>query len=147
MSWCFIFLSFCIIRASHRKTICPPYICLKRDNRYKMESFVLSPISPNLDLIPNPITISASPRNVKVSTTEVCNPKTPFITHKKVNLPGTIYFMLETSFPTPSAYKSLFFCTALRSSLLSVRWVAVRFVNWWIKPIKLEPQIYSVDFF
>lgn len=100
MSWCFIFLSFCI-RTSHRKTIWPPYICLKRVNRFKMESFVLSPMSPNLDLIPNTITVSVSPKNVMVSATEVCNPETPSITHKKVNLPEAIYLMLESSFSHP----------------------------------------------
>lgn len=66
-----------------------------------MESFVLSPRSPNLDLIPNTNIVSPSPRNVTVSTTEVRNPKTPSITHKKVNLAETTYLMLDASYSHP----------------------------------------------
>ena len=86
---------------------------------------------------------SASPRNVTfnqsiwdylVGTSEVICQTDPTFPQRKVTLPE-ITCSLETSFfPSPSAYKSLSFCTAPPSSFPIVRWSTARFMNHWIKP-------------
>ena len=111
-----------------------------------MESLVPSTISVNQDLISNLIVVPTSLRNVTfnqsiwnylVNTGEVICLIDPFCPPQKGDLAwNNSLFTTNFLFSSPSAYKSLSFCTAPRSYFLFARWDTARFMNHWIKPIR-----------
>ena len=109
----------------------------EKDNRPEMESLVLSPISPNQDLIPELTAVSAFPRNVKFnqstqnflpSTGEVICLTDLLPSQGEVTLPQTIYSFNFLFLPF-SAFKTLSFCTTLWISFLFARLGAARLMN------------------
>ena len=129
-----------------KKKVFKTFLLLKIRHRPQIESLRLSSISPNLNLIPFLITVSASPRhgilnqaiwNYLVSTSEVIFLIDPVILALKGKgiLPQPICFRCNFLGSLPSAYIGLSFCVAPQSSFLSARWGAAQFMNHLRKPV------------